>query len=197
MEDAMSTPTTPFLIGSRIYLRQFVEEDADLLFKWINDQEVTHFLSAHWPSSYEDEVEWIKKKLDSSKQDELVLGICLRETDELIGSMGLHHIDLRNGTAITGAVIGRKDLWCQGLGTDAKHQMLKYAFWELGLRKVCSEAMAHNGRSIGFNAKCGYREVGRRKRHQLKNGVYHDLILTEVFREEWEPLWENYQAEHF
>jgi len=38
--------SSPFLIGRRIQLRPFEEEDAPLLAKWINDPEIRQYLPA-------------------------------------------------------------------------------------------------------------------------------------------------------
>ena len=71
--------------------------------------------------------------------------------------------------------------------------LLSHAFLTLNLRKVCSDAIEYNGASLGFNANCGYAEEGRRKRQIYRDGKYWDQVFTAVFKEDWLPLWENYQ----
>lgn len=188
------TPTTPFIVGHRVYLRLLVLEDAELLFRWINDRNTTHYLARFWPVTFKQEREWIEKAQEQYRDKSgLALMICLKETDEPIGTMGLHNIDYKNGVAKTGAMIGEDAYRNKGLGTDAKMHLLHYAFHTLGLRKITSELIAYNEASLRYGEKCGYQKCGVRKKHILKDGTHRDLILTEVFREDWEPLWKKFR----
>lgn len=107
--------------------------------------------------------------------------------------MAIHQIDWVNGTATTGAMIGEKEYWGKGYGSEAKMLLLDYAFNRLGLRKICSNVIAFNGRSKRYSEKCGYREEARRKAQFFRDGTYHDEIWLAVFRENWLPLWKKYQ----
>ena len=42
-----------------------------------------------------------------------------------------------------------------------------------------------NGRSASALAKQGYRPAGRLKWHDVKDGVYRDLLVFDVTRAEW------------
>src|SRR5947209_5463981 len=61
-----------------------------------------------------------------------------------IGFIGLHRIDWRNGVATSGTLIGRRDLWGQGYGSDAARVRSRHAFEVLGLRMLLSDVMADN-----------------------------------------------------
>ncbi|MGD1146780.1 MAG: GNAT family protein [Thermoanaerobaculaceae bacterium] len=101
---------------------------------------------------------------------------------EHIGFTGLHRIDYRHGVALTGSVIGRRDLWGQGLGTDMARTRTRYAFEVLGLRMLLSEALEGNEASIRMLTRCGYAEVGRIPRRYFKRGAYRDAILLAIER---------------
>lgn len=182
-----------YITGQRIYLRLLSEGDLELLTKWINSEEVTRYIARFWPITLKQEQDWFED-LYGDKQD-LVFGICLKGSDELIGTMGLHRINLKDGVAFTGALIGSPEHRGKGYGTEAKMHLLRYAFHELGLRKVCSEVLNFNNASIEYGKKCGYRQCGVRRAHILKGGEHRDVILTEVFREDWEPLWEAFSQQ--
>ncbi len=83
----------------------------------------------------------------------------------------------------------------QGYGTEAKMLLLDYAFNTLNLRKVCSTVLAFNGRSQRYNEKCGYVVEGVQKAQVFRDGSYHDLILMAVFRDDWLPVWREYQKQ--
>ncbi len=96
---------------------------------------------------------------------------------EHIGFTGIHRIDYRHGVGFTGSLLGRKDLWGRGLGTDLVKTRTRYAFEVLGLRMLLSEALAENEASLRMLRRCGYREVGRIRRRWFKRGAYRDAIL--------------------
>lgn len=110
-----------------------------------------------------------------------------------VGHMGIHNINKDHGFATSGSMIGAKGAQGRGIGTEAKLLILYHAFMVIGLRKVCSTVKAWNGQSMGHLLKCGYQVCGRHRKHHFHEGAFGDEILLEVFREEWEPIWNAYQ----
>ncbi|MBU0717739.1 MAG: GNAT family N-acetyltransferase, partial [Planctomycetes bacterium] len=106
--------------------------------------------------------------------------------DEHVGISGLHQISYRHGATITGTLIGRRQLWGHGYGSDAIRIRTRYAFEVLGLRLLLSEIMADNARSLAALVKSGYREVGRIPQRWWKRGGFHDAILLAVNRADWQ-----------
>lgn len=183
-----------FRKGKRVYLRPIQKEDLPHFVRWMNDPEITGFLKMTLPQSEADEEKWFES-ISNRKDTNVILAICLVGTDELIGSMGLHKIDHMSGTAMTGSCIGRKDLWGQGYGTEAKMLLLEFAFNTLNLRKIGSAVYSVNPRSKRCLEKCGYREEGCRKKQHWRQGQYVDEFIMAVFREDFAPLWENFKRE--
>ena len=183
-----------FLRGKKVIMRPMNRETDIVDFqRWINDPESRKFLTGCMPISMQEEEKWFDALPD--RQAHIALAIETIEDGVLIGNMGLHNINWVSGTAVTGALIGRADYRGKGYGTDAKMTLLNYAFNTLGLRKICSEVLDFNGRSLRYATKCGYREEGRLVRHQFFDGKYCDNVLLAVFREDWLPLWEQYQEQ--
>jgi RimJ/RimL family protein N-acetyltransferase len=102
---------------------------------------------------------------------------------EHIGFSGLHRIEWPAGVGITGTILGRRDLWGQGYGTDAARLRTRYCFEVLGLRMLLSEVMADNIGSVRMLKKAGYREVGRIPRRLWKRGEYRDVVILVLERE--------------
>jgi len=180
-----------FLKGKSVNLRPVFKSDLPQIVRWINDPEVRNFLNAHLPQSEQDEERWLEN-LSKNKDTDLVLVI---ETTEgrVIGLMGLHKINWRDRVAITGALIGEKEYWGKGFGSDAKITLLNYAFNVLNLRKICSGVISYNKRSLQYSIKCGYKEEGILKEHIFRNGQYWDVIQLAIFREDFISVWEEYQ----
>jgi len=183
-----------FRTGTRVYLRPFEAEEAATLQRWINDPEVTQYLSRTHPVTLREEKEWIESHGKSEKN--VVLAIVTTDGDRLIGSIGLHGINLIDRTATTGTTIGERDCWCKGYGTEAKMLLLDFAFNTLDLHSVLSEVIAFNGRSLKYAEKCGYVEVGRIPSWFRRNSEHYDSVMLVVTQERWQPLWEVYAKAH-
>lgn len=179
-----------FLAGRIINLRPFSKDDIPTLTRWINDPEVREFVTVVFPNTAKQEEEWYNKLGSDDKNVTLAI-----ETKDgnLIGSMGIHRINWIDRVGTTGAIIGEKEYWGKGYGTDAKMYLLDYAFNTLNLHKVCSAVIEFNERSLKYNLHCGYRIEGERREHVFKRGNYWKLIELGLFKEEWQPIWERYQ----
>jgi len=191
MKEENNNQKIVFLKGKKVILRPLEERDAERCQRWINDPEVALYLSQHRPITLTEEKKWV---MSGSSKDSISLAIETLDGVH-IGNMGADSIKWIDGTAITGAVIGEKEYWGKGFGTDAKMQLLNYLFNTLNLRKICSVAYAFNERSIAYSLHCGYKEEGRRRKHVFRNGEYHDIVDLALFKEDWLPYWKKYLEE--
>lgn len=183
-----------FRKGKHVYLRPFIQADAPTLQRWMNDQEVVQYLMRVFPISIREEQEWLDNQ-GKSKND-FALAIVTVETNEFIGSIGLHRIDWVNRNAVTGTVLGESAYWGKGYGTEAKMLLLDFAFNALDLQVIVSNVMDYNTRSLSYGKKCGYVEVGRiPKWLRRKNGERCDEVVLAVTQEQWRPLWDKYLQE--
>ncbi len=183
-----------FLKSSRVVLRPVLKEDIpEYIIRWINDPEVTQYLKVHFPMMHTDENEWFDN-LHKRKPHDVVLTIVVDEKP--IGVIGLHKINFKDRIATTGTLIGEKDYWGKGYGTEAKMLLLGYAFNTLNLRKICSHVIAFNERSRRYSLSCGYEEEGRLTKHLFRKGKYWDMILLAVFKNKFLPLWKKFAKKH-
>lgn len=180
-----------FLKGKKVVLRPLEKEDLERCRRWINDPDVRYFLKHLSPYTAEDEEEWFEKARKDRNAVHLAIVAAGQDEPAHIGNIGLMRISWKDGTAVTGTVIGEKEYWGKGYGTEAKMLLLEHAFHELGLRKINSSVWEFNDRSLRYSDKCGYKEEGRRRKQMLRGGQYRDEVLLAVFREEWEALWER------
>ena len=180
-----------FLRGKKVILRPPDKKDIPLLAKWINDPEIRCFINNFLPTTEGAERVWLEG-LDKKPPTDIVL--IIEVAGKAIGSMGLHRINMKDRVATTGAIIGEKEYWGKGYGTDAKMILLDYAFNTLNLRKVMSSVKAFNRRSLSYSLHCGYCVEGRLRRQHFVDGKYYDEIMLGVFRHEWLPYWQKYCA---
>lgn len=180
-----------FLKGKKTNLRPLRKStDFELCLRWINDPEVWRYYGTYLPATERK----VKELFDflTHKPGQIALGIETLEGN-LIGLMTLLKINDKDQTAISDTLIGEKEYWDKGYGTDAKMILLDYAFNTLNLRKINSSVASHNKRSLQYNLHCGYKIEVVRKRQIFHLGKYKDEILLAVFKPDWLPIWRKYQ----
>ena len=87
----------PRLIGERIILREYKKEDLYSIRKWVNDDEITRFLSDNfiYPHTLNDTEKFLNSMLESTT-DARGFVIAKKDTEEYIGQIDLIKIDWLN-----------------------------------------------------------------------------------------------------
>ncbi len=168
-------------------LRPPSEQDLPLFVRWLNDPEVSYWLSiSEGPAlTLESEREWYYEMRADPAQ---VIWCIETEEGQPIGNLGLHAVDEAQGRATLGIVICEKGFWGRGYGTEAIRKVLRYAFAELGLRRVDLHVDEDNARGIRCYEKCGFVREGLLRAHRLRRGRPVDAVVMAVLREDWEAL---------
>lgn len=176
----------PTLETDRLILRQVTPDDADALYHYLQDFEVTKNLGSEPYTSIEQvhtTIEWY----DYSFQEEmgLRLGVCLKETGQLIGTCGLHSWEPDDYRAEVVSVLG-KEFWGQGLMTEALRAVIDYSFEELGLYRLQAKIEPQNLASRRLYEKLGFREEGLLRGYVYVYGEHRDNIMYGLLKHEWE-----------
>jgi RimJ/RimL family protein N-acetyltransferase len=166
-------------------LRPLEREDAPAIIGWLNDPEVTRTLLWHRPINLAAEEAFIESAYARDRTD-LLLGIALVESDELIGSCGLREVDARARHASFGIVIGAKERWGQGLGSEAVRLIVEVGFARLNLNRIWLLVHEDNERGIRAYERAGFRREGLLREHAFREGRYVNEVLMGILREEWE-----------
>lgn len=188
----VSVPThsdAVFLRGKKVTLRPHSEKDIPWLMKWVNDQEIRKFIARSMPASEKNERDWLDR-INKSENDLVALMIQFKGVP--IGNIGLD-INWIERIGTVGILIGEKEYWGKGLGTDASMALIEYAFNTLNLRKIEWMAKAFNKRSIACALGCGFKVEGRLREEYFDEGRYWDQIVCGMFRREWLPRFQAYQ----
>jgi RimJ/RimL family protein N-acetyltransferase len=176
------------LIGKLVRLRRYEKEDLERVLGWINDREVTRFLAARYPFSRVQEEGWIERVSQQPPSEGIVLAIELPADSRHIGSVGLHEVRWEDRHATLGIVIGEKDCWSQGYGTDAIVTLLRFAFDEMNLHRVMLDVLTDNQRAIASYRKCGFAAEGTLRQAYYQEGRYRDLLTMGVLAGEFRAL---------
>ena len=180
---------SPFLIGEKIYLRPLEREDAPTCRDFVNDPDVRRTLDQYRPKNLACEESWIDGQ--SGDTGTIVLGIALKQSDRLIGATDLRDIDAVNRKASFGLLIGAKDEWHKGHGTEATQLMLKYGFATLNLNRIALSVYANNPHAVRAYQKTGFVLEGTLRKDVFRDGRYIDVFRMAILRDEWERLTEK------
>jgi len=173
----------PFLIGERIYLRPLEREDAAQIVPWINDPDLRRTMQTNKPLNNQSEWDYIDR-LSHSEHD-LILGVALKEYDQLIGVTGFHNIDFRNRHCLFGITIGAKELQCKGHGKATTQLMLEHAFTTMNLNRVQLMVYEYNERGIRTYTGVGFKKEGVLRQDNYREGRYWDTWVMAILREEF------------
>ncbi len=187
----------PYLYGERVRLRAAEKSDISLFHKWINDPDVTENLIQHYPISITEEEAWYERMLATPIENHVHV-IEIRQNDEQdlpywlpIGNIQFLDIHWRPRHSEVGIMIGEKDYWDQGYGSEAMKVLLKHGFETLNLNRIWLVVYEKNLRGISAYKKCGFKEEGRLREAHYQHGHYYDIIVMSVLRKEWDTDKEN------
>ncbi len=176
------------ILGQHIRLRPVEKEDLPRFVKWFGDPELRSYLDSYLPLSQMQEERWFERNM--SLGSEQTWSIDLQPPDSVgpwvhIGSCGFHEIDWRHRSAVAGILIGSREYWGKGHGTDAMQTLVAWGFYTLNLNRVQLRVYADNERAIRSYQKVGFVIEGRLRQANFYNGAYRDALEMGVLREDW------------
>jgi len=86
---------------------------------------------------------------------------------------------------LIGIMIGEKEFWNLGYGTDAIETLLRYLFYELAMNRVYLIADERNARALHCYEKLGFKKEGILRQNRYKNGVYTNDVMMSLLKDEW------------
>ena len=171
------------LYHNEFTLRRPEPRDAENLYKYQNDWEVTQLLGGFSKNrSMQDIYEWIE--FHRTRTDEIVWVIAAKSDDTCLGHVGLYQIDHRVRSAEFAISIGNKDWWGKGLGGQIAQLVIRYGFRQLNLHRIHITVLATNLRSIRMCEKVGFKTEGCIRHGQFRDGQYVDVLIMGLLEEE-------------
>ncbi len=136
----------------RLILRPLVPNDAKAAFRWCGDKDVNRFMIYPLYKKAEDVRAWIEgRNIDGD--DKWDLGFVYKETNELIGSGGLHYHSDRDAWEIGYNI--RKDMWGKGLVVEAISGIIETLCKEREIKTLIGTCAKENARSRRVLEKLG------------------------------------------
>lgn len=178
----------PIIRGELVYLRPAERTDLERFVEWLNDADVQRHLALYAPMSLAAEEGWFERLLAAQGVTDFHFVVCLLVDDRPIGTVGLHKVDLTNGTAEFGIALGEKDEWDKGYGTDALRAICDFGFGQLRLERIGLLVYADNARGRRSYEKAGFTHEGTMRRAHFARGEHHDVHVMSLLHDEWLAL---------
>ena len=166
--------------GEKVRVREKRVKDIQNEYSWRVDPELSR-LDATRPMtmSYEDFFRYSKEEMQFPNYRSKRLAVETLEGVH-IGNIMYYDLNMQNRQAEVGIMIGDKDYWSNGYGTDTVNTLLRHLFTILELDRVYLHTLSWNYRAQASFAKSGFKLV-----RNVKRGG-QDFILMEVLRSNWE-----------
>lgn len=166
------------LEGKRTLLRPLQRRDLQRSLLWLTDPMINKYLSQNFKDLTEEQEEkWFSYIQDS--EADIVFAILEKDSSDHIGNCSLNKIDHRNRRCELGIVIGDKDHWNKGFGSDAVDTLVNFAVEDLEIPTVRLSVYVYNQRAIKVYKKCGFKLIKVFKKDHLYDGKYWDTIIME------------------
>lgn len=170
----------------RLLLRPLTMADAPQVYAYSREQNVGP--NAGWkPHESIGETRGVLKAVFLGRDG--IFAMVLRETDRIIGSVGLLPDPKRqNDAAMMLGYAMSETQWGRGLMPEAADAVLHYGFDTLGLALISAYVYPDNRRSARVLEKLGFTREGRLRRcEELYNGRILDNDCYSLLRQEFQP----------
>jgi [ribosomal protein S5]-alanine N-acetyltransferase len=169
--------TFPNLETARLQLCEIVPADAERFYALRRDPLITQYLDRDDDrdlAAVHSLILSIRQSLDQG--DGITWGLRLRDTSELVGSLGFWRIDKKNHRAEIGYILAPA-FWGVGLMSEAMEAVLAYGFGQLHLHSVEANTAVGNTSSQKLLEKHGFLKEAHFRQDWYYNGVFSDSLI--------------------
>ncbi len=175
----MKDATSLKIVGNRIVIRDKRMADAWDDYLWECDEELSYLDAAsprtisfyHYLMVYE-------RELAEPPFTSLRFSVDTEEGKH-IGNCCYYNISYSRNDAELGVMIGDRDYWDKGWGTDVVSTLVDYMFRHESFNRIYLKTLVTNYRAQRCFAKCGFTQYDRMQRDGFS------FVLMQIFRRDW------------
>ena len=167
----------------RLALRPLGLDDAEQLTALLQDPVIAQWTSSiPFPYSIEDARSFISKRvIDDRTGESFVWGIVEKQSDVLMGTVGLHDVQPEESRAALGYWIG-ESFRGSGFTTEATRRVLSWAFEEVEFERIQATYLPGNEASARIMQNIGMLPEGLLRSYAIKYGELQDIHIRAVLR---------------
>ena len=168
--------------GNKVIIRPKKPADAENDYRWQTDPELSA-LDAMAPSTmsyrefYREYINWLRHPYAGR----ITFGVDTPEGKH-IGNCVYYNIDEENQETEIGIMIGNRDYWSKGYGTDTISALIDYIFRNLKFKRVYLKTLEHNFHAQKCFENCGLTACGHREQEGYK------FLLMDMSFARWQEL---------
>ncbi len=174
--------------GAKVSIREKRVTDAEDDHGWRCDPELAA-LDAATPlrMGYEEYLRQFKQELEHASAWSRRFGIDTLEGKH-IGNCMYYDVDFFRGTAELGILVGDRDHWSEGYGSEAVKLLLYHLFTEMPMKRIYLHTLESNFRAQKAFEKCGFKAI-----RPVKRGGW-EFLYMELKKERWAELQQEEEA---
>ncbi len=164
------------IIGKKIKIREKHLSDAKNDYAWETDYELAHLdASPIVVSTFQQYLTDYAEELKYSSPTTTRFSIETLD-GEHIGNCSYYNINIKKGEAELGIMIGNRNYWDKGYGTDVVSTLVNHIFNQTNINRIYLKTLDTNDRALKCFPKCGFKIYG----HSSKDG--YNFTLMEIYR---------------
>jgi RimJ/RimL family protein N-acetyltransferase len=179
------------LATARLVLRDWMPADIPDLIEGLNDLSVSRWLAfVPHPYTQADAERWLvyftQLPEKGSDRENYEFAIELSSAHKVIGGVSLTRVSRLHGTAGGGIWINAR-YQGHGYGSEAFGEKIRFAFVDLGLRRLENGFFKGNDASFTMQRRFGYQLEGERRQAYrcVADGMLKDESITGLLKAEW------------
>ena len=170
----------------RLILRPITLDDKDEIFEYRCDKETNKYQG--WiPETVDDVETFIGKIAKQINEPETWFQFVIieKETQKIIGDLGIHFFDNENKQVEIGCTLN-KDFQNQGYATESVKRVIDYLFKELNKHRIITSIDPDNMNSIRLVERIGFRKEAHFVESLFINGKWVDDLIYALIEKDWE-----------
>lgn len=172
----------PILETERLLLREITQDDAEGIFAFFSNDNVTRYYGQDTLENMEQAKQFVDFFTKSYLEKRGIRwGIERKGTPGIIGTIGFNALSLKHKRAEIGYEIHPKQ-WRKGYTFEAVSKVLDYGFEKLGLTRIGAVVFIDNEASNQLLSKVGFQKEGILRDYMYQNGKAHDTYVYSILK---------------
>lgn len=169
-----------------VYFRAFEEEDAEHIYKWMNDDDLKKLsVGVNRRMCRDEALDWVKARM-RDKRDQVWWAICAKDANRIVGYAFLTDIHYINRSANYGGIVIGDKKYQDGMAWIETYLFVhEYAFERLGMNRLYGNALLKHNTSNMMRKLMYWTIEGIQRQAVYKNGEFHHVSMASLLKEEY------------
>ena len=161
--------------GERVYLTALIPDDAEAITGWLNDSEITQYLSSHREIK---SLELVREDVEKYIEGGGAFAIFDKTNDTMIGYCVLDGDNIK-------ILIGEEEYRSKGCDAEAINFLLDFGFNMKNCSNICVSAYSHDARALACFEELGFAKRIVQRERLIRGKDKYDLIFFDMLAREY------------